>query len=108
VASGHILADEALTFSPAAVLRSHQRGVLDASLCVTPSASSAIRSLPVQSLPVHERDMMTIKPHQHPHQEQRPASRVARLVVAILILAFTGLGIALAATGHIPPRFRLP
>jgi len=48
------------------------------------------------------------KPHQHPHQEKRPAGRITRLVVAILILAFMGLGIALSATGHIPPGFRLP
>jgi hypothetical protein len=44
---------------------------------------------------------MSNKPHLHPHQKERQASRVTRLVVAILILAFFMGAIALEVTGHV-------
>jgi len=47
---------------------------------------------------------MSNKPHLHPHQKQRQASRTTRLIVAILIVAIMALGIVLSASGHIPPR----
>jgi hypothetical protein len=47
---------------------------------------------------------MSNKPHLHPHQAKRRASRVTRLVAAILIITFIALGAVLTATGHIPPR----
>ena len=43
---------------------------------------------------------MSNKPHQHPHKEKRYASRVTRLLVAILLLALFLLGLALSASGH--------
>ena len=45
---------------------------------------------------------MSNKPHQHPHRQRR-ASRKTRLVVAILLLALLALGIAISASGHLPP-----
>jgi len=43
---------------------------------------------------------MSNKPHQHPHERNRHASRVTRLLVAILLIALFLLGLALSATGH--------
>jgi hypothetical protein len=43
---------------------------------------------------------MSNKPHQHPHEQKRYASRVTRLLVAILLIALFLLGLALSATGH--------
>jgi hypothetical protein len=51
--------------------------------------------------------MMSNKPHLHPHQEERHASRFTRLFVAILILAVFVLLIALEVTGHVIFRGRL-
>jgi hypothetical protein len=51
---------------------------------------------------------MSNKPHRRPHQRERRASRVTRLVVATLIITFMALGIVLSASGHIPPGFRVP
>jgi hypothetical protein len=51
--------------------------------------------------------MMSNKPHLHPHQEERQASRFTRLFVAILILAVFVLLIALEVTGHVIFRGRL-
>jgi hypothetical protein len=51
--------------------------------------------------------MMSNKPHLHPHQEERHASRITRLFVAILILAIFALLIALEVTGHVIFRGRL-
>jgi hypothetical protein len=50
---------------------------------------------------------MSNKPHLHPHQEERQASRFTRLFVAILILAVFILLIALEVTGHVIFRGRL-
>jgi hypothetical protein len=49
---------------------------------------------------------MSNKPHLRPHQEKRHASRITRLLVAILIVAAFVLVIALEATGHIIFRGR--
>jgi hypothetical protein len=51
--------------------------------------------------------MMSNKPHLRPHQKEQQASRITRLLVAILILAIFALGIALEATGHVVFRGRL-
>jgi hypothetical protein len=51
--------------------------------------------------------MMSNKPHLHPHQEERHASRITRLFVAILVLAIFALIIALEVTGHVIFRGRL-
>jgi hypothetical protein len=51
--------------------------------------------------PFHERNMMGNKPHQHPHENERQASRIKRLAVALLILAIFILLLGLSATGHI-------
>jgi hypothetical protein len=50
--------------------------------------------------------MMSNKPHLRPHRKKRKASRITRLVVAILILAIFALGIALAASGRVVPHGR--
>ena len=50
---------------------------------------------------------MSNKPHLRPHQEKRKASRITRLLMAILIIAFFVLAIALEATGHVVFRGRL-
>jgi hypothetical protein len=49
---------------------------------------------------------MSNKPHLHPHAKKRRASRATRVLVAILILLILAAGIALSATGRIPPGFR--
>jgi hypothetical protein len=46
------------------------------------------------------------KPHLRPHQK-RQASRITRLLMAILVIAIFALAIALEATGHIVFRGRL-
>jgi hypothetical protein len=51
--------------------------------------------------------MMSNKPHLRPHQEERQASRITRLFVAILILAIFALVVALEVTGHVIFRGRL-
>ena len=51
--------------------------------------------------------MMSNKPHLRPHQEERQASQITRLFVAILILAIFTLAIALELTGHVVFRGRL-
>jgi hypothetical protein len=51
--------------------------------------------------------MMSNKPHLHPHQKKRQASRTTRLLVAILIVAAFALVIALEATGRVEFRGRL-
>jgi hypothetical protein len=50
---------------------------------------------------------MSNKPHLRPHQEERQASRITRLFVAVLILAIFALAIALELTGHVVFRGRL-
>ena len=50
---------------------------------------------------------MSNKPHLRPHQEKRRASQITRLLVAIIIIAFFVLAIALEATGHVVFRGRL-
>jgi hypothetical protein len=50
---------------------------------------------------------MSNKAHLHPHKEKRQASQITRLLMAILILAFFVLAIALEATGHVVFRGRL-
>jgi len=50
--------------------------------------------------------MMSNKPHLRPHQEERHASRITRLLVGILILAILILAIALEMTGHVVFRGR--
>jgi hypothetical protein len=62
----------------------------------------------IRSLPFHERNMVSNKAHRRPHQRERRASRVTRLLVAILVLTIIALGIVLSATGHIPRGLRLP
>jgi hypothetical protein len=59
-------------------------------------------------MPFHQGNMMSNKPHLHPRQEERHASRITRLLVAILIVAIFAFAIALEATGHIEFRGRLP
>jgi hypothetical protein len=51
--------------------------------------------------------MMSNKPHLRPHQEERQARGITRLLVAILIIAIFALAIALEATGHVIFRGRL-
>jgi hypothetical protein len=46
------------------------------------------------------------KPHLRPHREERQASRITRLFVAILILAIFALALALELTGHVVFRGR--
>ena len=58
-------------------------------------------------MPFHQGNMMSNKPHLHPHQKKRQASLTTRLLVAILILAIFALVIALEATGHVVFRGRL-
>jgi hypothetical protein len=43
---------------------------------------------------------MSNKPHEHPHKQERRASRSTRLLVAILLIALFVVGLALSATGH--------
>jgi hypothetical protein len=50
---------------------------------------------------------MSNKPHLRPHPKKRHASRVTRLLVAILVLAVLALAIALEMTGHVVFRGRL-
>jgi len=50
--------------------------------------------------------MMSNKPHLRSHQEERQASRITRLFVAILILAIFALALALELTGHVVFRGR--
>jgi Na+/proline symporter len=50
--------------------------------------------------------MMSNKPHLRPHQQERHASRITRLLVVILVIAVFALAIALEATGHIVFRGR--
>jgi hypothetical protein len=50
---------------------------------------------------------MSNKPHLRPHQKERHASRITRLLVAILIVCVFVLVIALELTGHIIFRGRL-
>jgi hypothetical protein len=49
---------------------------------------------------------MSNKAHLRPHQRERHATRISRLLVAVLIIAFFALAIALEATGHIIFRGR--
>jgi hypothetical protein len=49
---------------------------------------------------------MSNKPHLRPHLEKQHASRITRLLVAILILGFFALAIALEVTGHVEFRRR--
>jgi hypothetical protein len=51
--------------------------------------------------------MMSNKPHLRPHKKARHASRITRIFVAILILGFFALVIALEVTGHVIFRGRL-
>jgi len=55
----------------------------------------------------HERNMMSNKPHLRPHEKGRRASRITRLLVAILIIAIFALAIALEMTGRVVFRGRL-
>jgi len=57
-------------------------------------------------MPFHQGNMMSNKPHLRPHQEERHASRITRLLVGILILAILILAIALEMTGHVVFRGR--
>ena len=50
---------------------------------------------------------MSNKPHRRPHQIERHASRITRLLVAILIVAIFALLIALELTGRVVFRGRL-
>jgi hypothetical protein len=50
---------------------------------------------------------MSNKPHLRPHQEKRHASKITRLLVAILVVGIFILVIALEMTGHIIFRGRL-
>jgi hypothetical protein len=51
--------------------------------------------------------MMSNKPHLRPHQEERQASQITRLLVAILVITVFALAIALELTGHVVFRGRL-
>jgi hypothetical protein len=44
---------------------------------------------------------MSNKPHLRPHQKERRARQVTRLLAAILILAFFALAVALEMTGRL-------
>jgi hypothetical protein len=57
-------------------------------------------------LPFREGNVMSNKPHLRPHQEIRHASRITRLLVAILVVGIFVLVIALEMTGHIIFRGR--
>jgi hypothetical protein len=61
----------------------------------------------IRSMPFHQGNMMSNKPHLRPHQKKRQANQITTLVVAILILAIFALGIALELTGHVVFRGRL-
>jgi uncharacterized BrkB/YihY/UPF0761 family membrane protein len=52
-------------------------------------------------LAFQERNVMSNKPHHRPHQDQRHASRMTRLLVTILIVAAFAFILALELTGHI-------
>jgi hypothetical protein len=58
-------------------------------------------------MPFHQGNMMSNKPHLRPHEEERHASRVTRLLVAILIAGIFVLLIALELTGRVEFRGRL-
>jgi hypothetical protein len=58
-------------------------------------------------MPFHQGNMMSNKPHLRPHQKERRARQITRLFVAILILAFFAVAIALEMTGHLVFRGRL-
>lgn len=51
---------------------------------------------------------MSNKAHLRPNKKERQASRITRLLAAILIVTIIALGVALAASGHIPPGFHMP
>ncbi len=61
----------------------------------------------IRSMPFHQGNMMSNKPHLRPHQKKQQANQITRLVVAILILAIFALGIALELTGRVVFRGRL-
>jgi hypothetical protein len=61
----------------------------------------------MRSMPFHQGNMMSNKPHLRPHQKKRHASRITGLLVAILIVAIFAFVIALEATGHVVFRGRL-
>jgi len=61
----------------------------------------------IRSMPFHQGNMMSNKPHLRPHQKKRQTSRITRLIVGILILAIFALVIALEATGRVEFRGRL-
>ena len=74
------------------------------------AAGSLVRqpeSSTIRSMPFHQGNMMSNKPHLHPHQKKRQASQITRLLMAIHILAIFVLGIALELTGHVVFRGRL-
>ena len=50
---------------------------------------------------------MSNKPHLRPHQKILQASQMTRLLVAILIVTFFALALALELTGHVIFRGRL-
>jgi hypothetical protein len=58
-------------------------------------------------MPLHQGNKMSNKPHLRPHEKERRARQVTRLLVAILILAFFALAVALEMTGHFVFRGRL-
>ena len=76
----------------------------------TSGAAGSLVSQPesstIRSLPFHEGNMMSNKPHLRPHQEKRHASQITRLLVAILIIAAFALALALELTGHVVFRGR--
>jgi cytochrome b561 len=43
---------------------------------------------------------MSNKPHHHPDERKRQASRTTRLLLAIVLIALFLLGLALSASGH--------
>jgi len=49
---------------------------------------------------------MSNKAHLHPHRRKRQASRVTRLLVALLFITIFALATALAATGRVAPHGR--
>jgi hypothetical protein len=51
--------------------------------------------------------MMSNKPHLHPHKEEQHASRITRLLVAILVVGIIALLVALELTGRVEFRGRL-
>jgi hypothetical protein len=69
--------------------------------------SVSLNHLRFRSLPFHEGNVMSNKPHLRPHKEKRQASQTTRLLMAILVIAFFVLAIALEATGHVVFRGRL-